>query len=842
MKIGIKSVAVMWLGMAAMSASASDDGVQLPVFPAPQSAAYRNGETELFQLDSSVSVLLDDVCATNELIGVEALERDTGSRFKRMDAKHLENCAGERILIAGKSSLIAKLARHGVFKEELNKLAGIKECPAEGYRLLVDKNVAIVAGSDDAGTFYGLQTLRQLVRRDKGGSFAIPKIAIRDYPDLKVRGQLSCSLDCSTGKLGFWREAKDNSEVVEYLASQRCNFLYVYLRGLEKDAPNAMTNVSMAFDALRAHHIEPVPILLVDQYVLTKDGSCAEGMFQESKEFRFDGELATRIDFAASTPKLADPSFEKLDANGRLEEWSLSCTPSGRIEVRKGEPNAACNALAMTSKGSGYLRAWQDVECEPDSWYALQCDAKSSGSSKASLSAWGLGAYDDAWGTPKIGPPKEDCERNLCAFPLSSISAGGCKGWEMFEGKAFYSFNNKRVRIFISFNGIGQAWIANAKMTPTKVKEVPGIANLIVGKDSPVVVKNQEGEVLSEGADYELIPGKTAFPFSDKNAPWQIKRLEGGRIKPGGSVRISYNFARNGVNVPCPMEPQYSVLAKPLVQKIVRELNLNYIHLDYNEPSGGCSDSRCLATHESAGALLARHVNEFYGYVKEAKPSCQVAMWSLDRWHANAGMGFESLYDKIPKDVIISAYVYQGDPAAIEKMRWLLTYFPSKGFRTTGSPWFDLRNNYHWCKEIYRMQKSSPGILGVFSTNWNRPRGVGESGVPVAMEYGWSVGKPSEELFEEIVRMYEFLASLDIPWMEPSEADVEKLLKSHGKGQVQALKDNCAKYVAMIQRAYPVEFSCLLERHPMYRISDMKSVMGFCDKILSKQSIEEGSR
>jgi len=57
----------------------------------------------------------------------------------------------------------------------------------EGYVVLVDANQVIVAGNTAAGTFYGLQTLKQLVRGDGATAF-IPAVKIVDWPTMRWRG------------------------------------------------------------------------------------------------------------------------------------------------------------------------------------------------------------------------------------------------------------------------------------------------------------------------------------------------------------------------------------------------------------------------------------------------------------------------------------------------------------------------------------------------------------------------------------------------------------------------------------------------------------------------------
>ncbi|MDD5729360.1 MAG: beta-N-acetylhexosaminidase, partial [Victivallales bacterium] len=63
-----------------------------------------------------------------------------------------------------------------------------KDPGPEGYVLKVTPEVAVVAGSDPAGTFYGIQSLIQLLRRTKDGQAFIPEVEIRDWPLLKRRG------------------------------------------------------------------------------------------------------------------------------------------------------------------------------------------------------------------------------------------------------------------------------------------------------------------------------------------------------------------------------------------------------------------------------------------------------------------------------------------------------------------------------------------------------------------------------------------------------------------------------------------------------------------------------
>lgn len=56
----------------------------------------------------------------------------------------------------------------------------------EGYALIVTNNRVIVGGKTDAGTFYGLQTLKQLVRGEGANAF-IQSARIVDFPTMRYR-------------------------------------------------------------------------------------------------------------------------------------------------------------------------------------------------------------------------------------------------------------------------------------------------------------------------------------------------------------------------------------------------------------------------------------------------------------------------------------------------------------------------------------------------------------------------------------------------------------------------------------------------------------------------------
>lgn len=120
---------------------------------------------ENLPLPASFCVKGSDEAASN------AVKVLNGLLDTRMDGKGLELCIGEK----GDKS-VQKYSKQ------------IPDHP-EGYYLEIGKKKIVLAGNDERGTFYAVQTFKQLIADDKGNMRAeMPYVRITDYPDVAVRG------------------------------------------------------------------------------------------------------------------------------------------------------------------------------------------------------------------------------------------------------------------------------------------------------------------------------------------------------------------------------------------------------------------------------------------------------------------------------------------------------------------------------------------------------------------------------------------------------------------------------------------------------------------------------
>jgi len=146
-----------------------------PVFPIPQ-------EMELssigLALDESVRILLPLEPSPEDVFLARELTAELSDRFGiALRTERVPRVPDEgKVIVMGAHTnpLVTQLS-------STRRLTVTSASPEpEGYLLAVDDRVVLVAGRDDAGTFYGLQSLRQLVQRTKD-SAEIRGARIRDW-------------------------------------------------------------------------------------------------------------------------------------------------------------------------------------------------------------------------------------------------------------------------------------------------------------------------------------------------------------------------------------------------------------------------------------------------------------------------------------------------------------------------------------------------------------------------------------------------------------------------------------------------------------------------------------
>ncbi len=154
----------------------------IKVFPEPQEVRMSGAP---FTLENGVSLLLPLNASESDqrlanLISAELSDRHGIAVRKQATAKlptdHL-------FILAG--TIDNPLMKEYCARTHLEISAG--NPGPEGYVLSVTPESVVIGGSDEAGAFYGIQSLRQLIESESGQS-RVPGVVIRDWPLTRFRG------------------------------------------------------------------------------------------------------------------------------------------------------------------------------------------------------------------------------------------------------------------------------------------------------------------------------------------------------------------------------------------------------------------------------------------------------------------------------------------------------------------------------------------------------------------------------------------------------------------------------------------------------------------------------
>ena len=132
----------------------------------------------------------------------------------------------------------------------------------QGYELTIAPSRITIAAETACGRYYGVQTLRQIVRG--GAGLALPGLVIRDAPRLAIRG---VSEDLARGQMPTLETMR---ATLRELAYYKLNHYQVYLESrfefwifLNRDEPQILKSSELAILAREAarHHVALVPVV-----------------------------------------------------------------------------------------------------------------------------------------------------------------------------------------------------------------------------------------------------------------------------------------------------------------------------------------------------------------------------------------------------------------------------------------------------------------------------------------------------------------------------------------------------------------------------------------------------
>src|SRR2546428_10888326 len=236
------------------------------LLPVPKQARWGDGE---FSITPVTRIIVSDDAGADDLFAARELNDELRARYRtELDVvreREVADPAGH--IVIGEPTSNAVLGR-------LLEQAGISVTAAspgpEGYVLRVTRTQITVAGSDRRGTFYGVQTLRQVLGPAPAAAGPQPSIVasvravtIRARPDHAVRA-VHLLLDGSSGEF-------HSALIDRILAPYKFNTLIVEAedvqwesgRSLWSPDPRGATKaqVQKLLEVARQHHIQVIPLI-----------------------------------------------------------------------------------------------------------------------------------------------------------------------------------------------------------------------------------------------------------------------------------------------------------------------------------------------------------------------------------------------------------------------------------------------------------------------------------------------------------------------------------------------------------------------------------------------------
>ncbi len=152
------------------------------IFPLPLEVQVREGK---FEVDKSTFIMVQEEPNEADVFLSRLLSNEFADKYRQPVklASRLQIGINDKFILIG--TLANPLVR--VFCTRRGLLPAVKELGDEGYLLTVSGKDVVVAANTKAGALFGLESLRQIMRRE-GGSICIPQLTVRDSPRYPFRG------------------------------------------------------------------------------------------------------------------------------------------------------------------------------------------------------------------------------------------------------------------------------------------------------------------------------------------------------------------------------------------------------------------------------------------------------------------------------------------------------------------------------------------------------------------------------------------------------------------------------------------------------------------------------
>ncbi|MBN2640216.1 MAG: hypothetical protein JXR78_01045 [Victivallales bacterium] len=283
--------------------------------------------------------------------------------------------------------------------------------------------------------------------------------------------------------------------------------------------------------------------------------------------------------------------------------------------------------------------------------------------------------------------------------------------------------------------------------------------NLIITEDLPVIVRNGNNEELVENRDYKIIPGtiKTvwkhpkevrygwakAYICSD-NEPFKIQRINGGAIKHGQNVLVSYDIA-TGSEGYCPLSKHMHEIFKQAITRTVELLKPEYFNLGMDEIWEIRGQGRCCANKFATDAQAMEYeVNRATEVVKQIAPDTKVMIFGdmfdenqTPAWKTFDGSNLIS-QRRLSHEAIMMPWYYGTSITTVDSIQQSSMLFLENGYEIVGTCGNRPESVFLW-GQFLLTRKDRFNIAGLTYTLWaSSKKYPGELGYAAYVQNSWS--------------------------------------------------------------------------------------------------------
>ena len=304
-----------------------------------------------------------------------------------------------------------------------------------------------------------------------------------------------------------------------------------------------------------------------------------------------------------------------------------------------------------------------------------------------------------------------------------SLGVKATQDWTVHH-VVFNSQSNTEAQIYFGCWGgkTGSLWFKDAKL------EEIGLVNLVRRDGAPLVVKKEDGTLLSERKDFEPVvdprmgvkPWKGSYDvFHEPPIIWGAKQPDGTRLRVSYYHGVTVNDDQANI---CPSEPRTLELLRDQAKRMHAAWGTKGYMMSHDEIRVFNWCEACQRRHLDAGAMLADNVRACSKILREINPAGKIYVWSdmFDPNHNAKGNyylvrgDYTGSWEGLDKDVIIVPWYF-------EKRAESLKFFSDRGHRQVIAGYYDEKPEK--VRDWLAAAKPYPGVLGVIYTTWEHKYG-----------------------------------------------------------------------------------------------------------------------